>query len=117
MANLPSPTISVIYGLAQKFCAQCGAPIVIDDGTKRSEHVYHHIDEARIREAEASELIRLKEIELEIKRENAKSLFKKALLAIIIIALIGFFSSCTITMVNRDKLNHEQHMKWLEVNS
>jgi hypothetical protein len=88
--------------IESKFCAQCGAPIVVDDGTKRSEHIIHHFDEARIREAESKELIRLKELELEIKRENAKSFFKKALLAVILVSIICLFTSCTISNIASD---------------
>ncbi|MBR6229492.1 MAG: hypothetical protein IKQ97_07125 [Eubacterium sp.] len=32
------------------FCEFCGAKIIIDDGVKRSEHIIHKVDEARLEE-------------------------------------------------------------------
>ena len=42
------------------YCEHCGTKIIID----KEEQVSRHIDEARIREADVSEKIRLKELEL-----------------------------------------------------
>lgn len=56
-------------GKQPNFCEYCGQRLVITDGVKRSEHTYHKIDEARIREAE----VRMKEAEIEEKREAAEA--------------------------------------------
>lgn len=43
------------------FCSCCGAKLVIDDGNR----TFTHRDEARIRESEGKEKVRLKELENE----------------------------------------------------
>ena len=53
------PNCGAPVGKDAKFCSQCGSPIVIDDGVKRSEHTYRKVDEARIREAEATQIIKV----------------------------------------------------------
>ena len=47
------------------FCEYCGSKIYIDDGA--TSHTYRKIDEARIKEAEVRENIKLKEIQLKEK--------------------------------------------------
>ena len=46
------------------FCEYCGQKILVSD-SNHQKYTYRKIDDARIREAEAKEFIRLKEIELE----------------------------------------------------
>lgn len=45
------------------FCNYCGAKVFVDDGNKTE--TYRKVDEARIKEAETAQTVRLKEIELE----------------------------------------------------
>ena len=49
-----------------KFCPQCGTPIVIDDNAHKLQYTYQKVDDARIREADVRETVRLKELELEL---------------------------------------------------
>ena len=97
------PNCGAPVGKDAKFCSLCGSPIVIDDGTQRSahsehsEHIYRNVDEARIREAEASELIRLKEIELEIMKQKAKHIWPKVFAAIVITFIVSFFAAIVLT--------------------
>lgn len=80
----------------QCFCQYCGIKIMIDDGS--TTHIYRKVDEARIKEAEVKELIRIKELENEDKKriseEKTKTIKIKAsiILAIVgvIFILIGF---------------------------
>lgn len=51
------------------FCTYCGAKIMLNN---ENEHVYRKIDEARIREAELKQMVRLKELEIE-ERDAARS--------------------------------------------
>lgn len=70
--------LNVEEGRKECFCSYCGTKIVVDnENSKESTNTYVRIDEARIREAEAKERIRLKELELmeerqrhDIEREN-----------------------------------------------
>lgn len=88
--------------LKQCYCQYCGTKIMLDDGTIRKEtHIY---DEAKIKETESKESIRLKELELEREREKEhKELGKKLLLiggGLIAIGLILgiFLDKSTIPM-------------------
>lgn len=78
------------------FCQYCGSKILIYDGA--TSHTYRKIDEARIKESETHEKIRLKELSFEEMRlklkekqrksaENAQRL-KTVLIAIFIIAIL-----------------------------
>lgn len=49
-----------------KFCSQCGSPIVVLDDTTKLQYTYQKVDDARIREADVRESIRLKELEIEL---------------------------------------------------
>lgn len=77
----------------QCFCQYCGAKILIEDDTKHYE--YREVDEARIREAEARENIRSREIELEKERlQNEKE--KKDNIVKIIVAVVIIYLICYI---------------------
>ena len=54
------------------FCEYCGQKIILSD-SNHQKYTYRKIDDARIREAEAKELVRLKEIELEQAKLKAKA--------------------------------------------
>ena len=49
-----------------KFCSHCGTAVVIDDEAMRMKYTYQQVDDARIREADVQEKIRLKELEIEL---------------------------------------------------
>lgn len=89
-ADLP-----VEEGREKIFCSFCGTPIVI---TNENEHIYRHIDEAGIKQAETDRMVELKKLEiLEKKRaeaEKRKSLKMKLSIALgaaaVIFILIGY---------------------------
>ncbi len=47
------------------FCPYCGSKILIDDESQKINLIYKKVDEAHIKEIEAKEIIRLKELENE----------------------------------------------------
>lgn len=61
-ANLP-----IEEGRTQMFCSYCGSSIIM---TNENEHIYRHVDEAGIKQAETERIIRIKELELEERAEN-----------------------------------------------
>lgn len=71
------------------YCQYCGTKIALDDGSIRKEtHIY---DEAKIKETESKELLRLKELEIEREREKEdKETGKKLLIAAVVILVIAF---------------------------
>lgn len=52
------------------FCQYCGTKIIIDDGS--TVHTYRKIDDARIKEAEVKEAVRLKELEIKERKQISK---------------------------------------------
>lgn len=96
--------ISVEAGRKECFCTYCAAKIIIDDGS--TTHTYRKVDEARIKEAEVSEKIRLKELlleetrlamekEKEAKKERKRAFQLKCYFITIVVSLlmmlVGFF--------------------------
>ncbi len=69
-----------------KFCPFCGSAIIIGDSVK---YTYTKVDEARLREAEAKETIRLKELELEQAKLNEGKKMNKS--KFVMIAAWGLF--------------------------
>lgn len=71
------------------YCQYCGTKIALDDGSIRKEtHIY---DEAKIKETESKELLRLKEMEIEREREKEdKETGKKLLIAAVVIFILAF---------------------------
>lgn len=71
------------------YCQYCGTKIALDDGTIRKEtHIY---DEAKIKETESKELLRLKEMEIEREREKEdKETGKKLVIAAVGIFVLAF---------------------------
>ena len=55
-ANLP-----IEEGRKQIFCSYCGASVIVTD---ENEHVYRHIDEAGIKNAETERIVRMRELDL-----------------------------------------------------
>lgn len=71
------------------YCQYCGTKIALDDGTIRKEtHIY---DEAKIKETESNELLKLKELEIEREREKEdKETGKKLLIVAVAIFVLAF---------------------------
>ena len=65
------------------FCSYCGTQILVDDGSKTYTYVHKTVDEARLREADLTELLELKKMEAEEKKRQDKKKTAKTL------ALIG----------------------------
>ena len=92
-ANLP-----VEEGRTQIFCSYCGTKVLI---TNDNEHIYRHIDEAGIKQAETERIVRMRELEMEAQRERQRSELKKNLIIIwIAISLITIVISMVLMMIN-----------------
>lgn len=61
-------------GRSVYYCKYCGGKILLDEADTVEKHVY--VDEARIRESEVKEKIRLKELELEMDKRNEEKKMK-----------------------------------------
>ena len=70
------------------FCSYCGTQILLDDGSKTYTYVHKTVDEARLREADLTELLELKRMEAEEKKRQDKKKTAKTL-ALICAILLG----------------------------
>ncbi len=61
--------LEVEEGREQIFCSYCGSKVIIEND---NEYIYHHIDEAEIKQAETDRIIQLKKMEMTEKNRIAK---------------------------------------------
>ena len=81
-ANLP-----IEEGRERMFCSYCGTQIIM---TKENEHIFRHVDEAKIKQAEANQAIQLKKLEIiERKRAAAEKTKKVKIVISIVMGIIG----------------------------
>lgn len=84
-ANLP-----IEEGRTQIFCSYCGTKVMV---TNENEFIYHHIDETKIRQAEAESAVELKRLEMEERRIAEKQKVRKIKIIIsIILGLVALLS-------------------------
>lgn len=78
-------------GQKQAFCNYCGSPVTVED---TREFVTRNIDEADLKRAETEQLIRLKELEMQERRERKAEGRKKAMgiasVPLVVVLLIAF---------------------------
>ena len=55
-------TLDIDKERPQMFCQFCGAKIIVSND---NEHIYRHIDDAEIKQAETEQMIQLKKLEIE----------------------------------------------------
>lgn len=60
-----------------KFCPHCGTLVMMDDEAAKQKITYQQVDDARIREADVHEKIRLKELEIEYLKMQTETKQKK----------------------------------------
>lgn len=97
MVSLKCPecgaTLSAEENQKQMFCMYCGAKIMM---TNENEHIYRHIDEARIRQAEAdmrqaeiARTVRLRELEMAERQRKAAGRMTGLKIVVTILLLIA----------------------------
>lgn len=93
-------------------CNYCGTEFFVDDSSIK--HTYRKIDEARMKEAEVVEKLKLKELEISEKRHEED---KKVLKIMAIITLIGVFVAIISVIIasNSGDENHWGYMVLLLV--
>ncbi len=84
------------------FCSYCGTQILVDDGSKTYTYVHKTVDEARIREADLTELLELKRMEAEEKKQQDKKKTAKtlALIGAIILGVGVLFSTIGVVFTS-----------------
>jgi len=77
---------------ASRFCSHCGTSVVTDDEASRMKYTYQKVDDARIREADVREKIRIKELEIELLKLKNESEQRKSFLKIKFCVLLGLLA-------------------------
>ena len=54
-------SLPIEEGREKLFCSYCGVQIIM---TNENEHIYRHIDEAKIKQAEVNQAVQLKKLEI-----------------------------------------------------
>lgn len=92
-------SLPIEEGRTQVFCSYCGTKVLV---TNENEHIYRHIDEAGIKQAETDRLVKLKQMEIAEKKRAASERTKALKIKIsLILAAVGI-----IMMVAGDMLGH-----------
>lgn len=92
-------SLPIEEGRTQVFCSYCGTRVLV---TNENEHIYRHIDEAGIKQAETDRLVKLKQMEIAEKKTAAAERTKTLKVKIsLILAAVGI-----IMMVAGNMLGH-----------
>ena len=82
-----------------RFCSHCGTAILFDDKTARSKYTYQEVDDARIREADVRENIRLKELEIEQMKLQEEIQHRKQTLQMKLVLVLAFFALLLVLLL------------------
>lgn len=78
-------SLPIEEGRSQVFCSYCGTKILI---TNENEHIYRHVDEARIKQAETDRIIRMRELDLAEKSNRSRKTLTTIWLIVSLILLV-----------------------------
>ena len=80
-------SLPIEEGREKLFCSYCGVQIIM---TNENEHIYRHIDEAKIKQAEVNQAVQLKKLEIiERKRAAAEKTKKIKIIISIVMGIVG----------------------------
>lgn len=80
-------TLHIEEDRARAFCTYCGAKVLLEN---ENEHVYRHIDDAKIIQAETAHLVKLRQMEMAEKQQIAnQKILKLKIIISLILATIG----------------------------
>ena len=69
------------------FCTYCGTKILLHN---ENEHIYRHIDEAGVKQAETDRMVKMRQLEIEEKEnERRRSLIQIWIIATIVLTIVG----------------------------
>ena len=86
--------LEVEEGRTQMFCSYCGTKIIM---TNENEHIYRHIDEAGMKQAETDRLVQIKKMEI-IERKRASAEKAKRTKVLLTVVSAGFTNIKTIPL-------------------
>ena len=105
--------LHVEAGRESFFCQFCGAHQTLEDANHR-QYTYRSVDDARIREADAREAIRLKELEIEHLRLQHETQQKRFMMWTRLIAIIAYFLIFALIVLLPHNPGHSMDLRsWL----
>ena len=90
-------TLDIEEGRKQLFCSYCGSKVLVEND---NEYIYRRVDEARIREAEVKEKIRLRELEMEEAKQKQHDSLRKLLTYIWVASIFVVAAICIYVWVS-----------------
>ena len=103
-----------------KFCPHCGTLVMMEDDAAKQKITYQQVDDARIREADVHERIRLKELEIEYlkmqtetKQKKAAQTAKVVVAVLLVLVLVGLIA-CSV-LIRDDYGNPESTYSMLSL--
>lgn len=94
--------LDIEEGRKQLFCSFCGAKVL---ATNDNEYIYRKVDEARIKEAEIRETIRLKELEMEDSKLKQHESLRKMLTYLWVASIIIIGAICIYEWASTDVMS------------
>ena len=92
-------SLPIEEGRTQVFCSYCGTKVIV---TNDNEHIYRHIDEAGVKQAETNRMVRMRELDLEEKRAAQGNSIKKVLTIIWLVLSLIVIAICIIEIAIQD---------------
>ena len=86
-------------GRKEMFCSYCGTKVIMYNN---NEHIYRHIDEAKIKKAEAEKAVRMRELDIAEKADAQWSGLRKTLTIIWIILSLIIIALCIVKWAVQD---------------
>ena len=82
-----------------RFCSHCRTAVVLEDDVDRTQYTYQEVDDARIREADVKENIRLKELEIEQLKLQDEINHRKQTLMVKLAMVLSFFAVMLVMLL------------------
>ena len=88
-------SLQIEEGRTQVFCSYCGTKVIV---TNENEHIYRHIDEAEVKQAETDRIVRMRELELEEQTATQRNSLKTVLTIIWLVLSLIVIVICVVKM-------------------
>ena len=93
--------LDVEEGRTQLFCSFCGTKLIVSNS---NEHIYRKIDEARIKEAEAEQVIRMRELQLEEAKQKQYDSLRRLLTYLWVGSIFAVIALCIYVWATDESL-------------
>ena len=79
--------LNIEKGRSEAYCTYCGTKMLLNN---ENEHIYRHIDEAGVKQAETDRMVKMRQLEIEEKEnERRRSLIQIWIVSTIVLTIVG----------------------------